>query len=177
VLGEAHYRRSEQSWREAGEPSAIVEISARADATRIVITVERSELTFAHVDAQNPYDNEHPDINGDGVQVYVRRGDQTGCWMLVPELDGNRVRVRAIEDSPARTPVASWERAGDGYRVEIELPGPRPEALDVLINEMPRSRERRRGQLVLSGAAGEFVFLRGDRHDPDRFLPLRYADD
>ncbi|MGH7623272.1 MAG: hypothetical protein ACREMU_13095, partial [Gemmatimonadaceae bacterium] len=111
-------------------------------------------------------------------QLYVRGDDGLACWMLVPELGGQRVRVRAIEGgSVERPPVARWERAGSGYRLSIELTGPRVAALDVLINEMPRSRERRRGQLVLSGAAGEFVYLRGDRHDPDRLLPLRYADD
>jgi hypothetical protein len=35
----------------------------------------------------------------------------------------------------------------------------------VIINETAPGRERRRGQLVLSGARGEFVYLRGDRHD------------
>jgi hypothetical protein len=52
-----------------------------------------------------------------------------------------------------------------------------PEALDVIVNEMPRGRERRRGQLVMSGGAGEFVYLRGDRHDPQRLITLRLADD
>jgi hypothetical protein len=154
----------------------VIEISARSDATTIVVTVDQSAATFAGPDAVNPYDNEHPDINGDSVQLYVRSDDALACWMLIPELGGDRVRVRAIEGGAAGRPlVARWERAGKGYRISIELPGPPIAALDILINEMPRSRERRRGQLVLSGAAGEFVFLRGDRHDPDRLVPLRYA--
>jgi hypothetical protein len=41
-----------------------------------------------------------------------------------------------------------------------------------VINETTTERARRRGQLVLSGGAGEFVYLRGDRHDPSRLLPL-----
>ena len=44
--------------------------------------------------------------------------------------------------------------------------------LDVLVNETVAGRERRRGQLVLSGAAGEFAYLAGDRHDPARLLPF-----
>jgi hypothetical protein len=44
--------------------------------------------------------------------------------------------------------------------------------LDLLINETVSARERRRGQLVTSGAEGEFVYLRGDRHDPQRLIPL-----
>jgi hypothetical protein len=30
---------------------------------------------------------------------------------------------------------------------------------------------------VMSGARGEFVHLRGDRHEPGRLVPLRLADD
>jgi hypothetical protein len=45
-----------------------------------------------------------------------------------------------------------------------------------VVNEMPRGRSRRRGQLVLSGARGEFVYLRGDRHDRWRLVPLRIRD-
>jgi hypothetical protein len=45
--------------------------------------------------------------------------------------------------------------------------------LGVVVNEKPAGRERRRGQLVLGGARGEFVYLRGDREDLDR-LP-RFA--
>ena len=48
--------------------------------------------------------------------------------------------------------------------------------LDVLVNETAPDRERRRGQLVLSGARGEFVYLRGDRHDPARMLWFRFPD-
>ncbi len=53
-----------------------------------------------------------------------------------------------------------------------------PEApfhFDLIVNERPPERERRRGQLVLSGARGEFVYLRGDRHDLLRSWVLRYA--
>jgi hypothetical protein len=48
--------------------------------------------------------------------------------------------------------------------------------LDVLVNETAPGRERRRGQLVLSGARGEFVYLRGDRHDPASVVWLGLGD-
>jgi hypothetical protein len=32
-----------------------------------------------------------------------------------------------------------------------------------MVNEISRDRERRRGQLVLSGGSGEFIYLQGDR--------------
>jgi hypothetical protein len=42
---------------------------------------------------------------------------------------------------------------------------------------MSRDRERRRGQLVLSGGANEFVYLRGDRQDLDKLLAVTITDD
>ena len=47
---------------------------------------------------------------------------------------------------------------------------------DVIINETIPGRERRRGQLVLSGARGEWVYLRGDRQDSSRFFNFAVAD-
>ena len=50
--------------------------------------------------------------------------------------------------------------------------------MDVIVNEMPSGRERRRGQLVLSGArTGERVYLLGDRHRVERHLTFVLPDD
>jgi hypothetical protein len=54
--------------------------------------------------------------------------------------------------------------------------GAYPVSIDVLVNDAAPGRERRRGQLVLSGAQGEFVYLRGDRHDGARLLPFMIVD-
>jgi hypothetical protein len=53
---------------------------------------------------------------------------------------------------------------GDGSPYSVEV--------GVVVNEIPPGRERRRGQLVLGGADGEWVYLRGDRHDPSRMLSI-----
>ena len=45
-------------------------------------------------------------------------------------------------------------------------------ALEVIVNERPRDRVRRRGQLVMSGGGG-FAYLRGDRADSDDALTFR----
>jgi hypothetical protein len=98
--------------------------------------------------------------------------------MLVPELSSSSVRVRSLDGWAAPLPLrAAWQQTERGYRmtVSIETAAP-PAAIDVIVNEMPRGRERRRGQLVLSGADGEFVYLRGDRHDADRLLRIRITD-
>jgi hypothetical protein len=41
---------------------------------------------------------------------------------------------------------------------------------------MPTTRRRRRGQLVLGGAPGEFVYLRGDREERDRLVRFTVLD-
>jgi hypothetical protein len=187
-LGERHYRRSEESWRDAGNPSASVTLRWTGRALDVTIELPRSDLTFAAADATNIYDNEPPDVNGDGVQLYIRTdtADATTLgWSLVPERDSTAVRQRRLDrGDPLHLLEARWEPLGDGYVMHVSIPGPvPPAAFDVIINEMPRGRQRRRGQLVMSGAdaaptgAGGFVYLRGDRHDPERLIALRLADD
>jgi hypothetical protein len=178
-LGAAHYRRSEQSWEAAGKPSAEVALLARGTTLRVAVTVPESDMTFAPRNADNPYDNEAADVNGDGIQLYARIGGIVAAWMLVPEPGGNHVRVRVVSGTGGRAisnPRATWERAGHGYRVDIDLDSRQLSAIDVIVNEMPRGRERRRGQLVLSGARGEFAYLRGDRQDDNRLVPIEWAD-
>jgi hypothetical protein len=95
--------------------------------------------------------------------------------MLVPEQDSAQVRVRPIGAAVGEAPRAAWKLVGDGYQLDMELL-PIPRAIDVIVNEMPAGRARRRGQLVMRGASGEFVYLRGDRDEADRLIPLRVDD-
>jgi hypothetical protein len=178
-LGERHYRRSEQTWREAGEPTSTIVLSWQRRGLEAVIDVPRADRTFAERDAVNPYDNEPADINGDSVELFARVAKGLAAWVLVPEVGSNVVRVRRIEGWNAPQDIeARWERSSTGYRIFVTLPGDTPPfAIDVVVNERPRSRDRRRGQLVMSGAAGEFVYLRGDRHEPERLITLRISDD
>lgn len=179
-LGERHYRRSEPSWIEAGRPRATVAIGADDRRLLVFVTVNAGEPHFAPRDAANPLDNEHPDTMAAGLQLYVRSPHGGGAWMLVPEPDGSAVRVREIAGwGGLAGPRGEWRPWQQGWetRLELALPGLATQQeynvdVDLLINETVAGRERRRGQLVASGAAGEFVFLRGDRHDPQRLLPL-----
>ncbi len=178
-LGELNYRRSEESWEAAGRPTAEVAFLARGATLRLTVTVPHSDVTFAPRNAENPFDNESADVNGDGVQLYARVGDAVAAWVLVPEFGANHVRVRGIAGTGGRAipnPRATWERTRTGYRVDVDLDARRLSAIDVIVNEMPRGRVRRRGQLVLSGARGEFVYLRGDRQDETRLLPIEWGD-
>ena len=192
-LAESNYRRSEEAWVDAGAPRATVSLWAEGRELFIMVDVEKRDLYFAPRIDSNPLDNEHPDTNSDGVQLHLNvpaARDGGGpprelSWLLVPELDGNRVRVSARADSGAAPPLrGSWERTTRGYlvRVAIDLSSlgadiAKSFKLGVAVNEMTPERERRRGQLVMGGRAGDFVYLRGDRLAPDDLLDFRIADD
>ena len=104
-----------------------------------------------------------------GMQLYL---DDNG-WMLVPEENGGRVRLRRLSGGAEILTEAAWRRTAAGYEMRVVL-SPRRDAfsMDVIVNETVRGRERRRGQLVMSGARGETVYLRGDRHDAVRLVPM-----
>ncbi|MBA3670679.1 MAG: heparinase II/III family protein [Gemmatimonadaceae bacterium] len=181
VLGESHYRRSEQSWPEAGEPRAEITIHRiRRALIRVTVAVAPSHRLFMAHDAANPLDNEQAAINGDSVQLFVRSGERSGGWLLVPERDSATVHRLPVEGWDDEIDVDSrWAPTADGYRMIVELALPPAEAtvyLDILVNETAPGRARRRGQLVLSGGAGEFVYLRGDRHHPARLLRFSLLD-
>ncbi len=169
-----------------------------SDDSRLIITVDvhKRDVHFAPRCESNPLDNEHPDTNSDGVQLHLvipsPRASGKGSaaevdhsWLLVPE-EGSR-HVRVSERGATGDGVslhASWKRSPRGYRVDCQLEvaalgnSPRlPFLLDVIVNDMSPDRERRRGQLVLGGADGEFVYLRGDRHAADRHLEFVVADE
>jgi hypothetical protein len=186
-LGEGNYRRSEETWDEAGRPSARVTVGAGDSELVVEVSIVTDQLVFVPEDAANPYDNEHPDINGHGVQLYVRTHVDGGAWMIVPDSGSPEARVRPLEGWGAlAVRSATWSRTVTGFsvRVRVGLPplpagypaGAYPVSIDVLVNESAPGRARRRGQLVLSGAQGEFVYLRGDRHDPSRLVPLMILD-
>jgi hypothetical protein len=181
VLHEPHYRRSEESWSEAGRPTATVTVAkTRLDTLTINVDVSNVDRCFVSVDAENPLDNEPAAINGAGVQLYVVAGERKGGWLLVPDPQSRDVGVRAIEGWEKGLSVsATWEPTETGYAIvaEVLLQAAATEvALDVIVNETAPERERRRGQLVLSGARGEFVYLRGDRHDVAQLLRFNIAN-
>ena len=176
-LADSHYRRSEESWRDAGRPRARIAVGAQDGEIVVDVLVEADTLVFVPPGAVNPFDNEHPEINGHGVQLYLTTEDDGGAWMLVPEPESGRVRVRALGGwGGIAPPAARWRTVHGGFELRATIPAGAGEtglfALDVLINETTPGRARRRGQLVMSGADDDFVYLRGDRHDPARLVPF-----
>lgn len=192
-LSESHYRRSELAWATAGAPRATVSLWTEGNDLCVLVDVEKRDVYFAPGIDSNPLDNENPDTNSDGVQLHVIVPSATpgsGApreldWLLVPELGGNRVRVSARAVGRAAPPLRTyWEPTTRGYsvRMTVDLSALGADVtkslkLGVVVNEMTRDRERRRGQLVMGGRAGEFVYLRGDRLAADDLLDFRIADD
>jgi hypothetical protein len=186
VIGEGHYRRTEAPWAEADRPRAEVRLAARASALGPVLVAEvqvwkDGPPTFAPARAENELDNEHPDINSDGVQLHAALADDLAphVWLLVPEPPTGRVRV--TPRTPGAPPVdATWSPAPGGWRLRCAVPlPPRGEtaggvalSLALAVNEIPATRDRRRGQLVLGGAAPGYLYLQGDRLDPVDYLRL-----
>jgi hypothetical protein len=189
-LGEAHYRRSEQGWTEAGRPGATVRLGAEGDRLRIGVAVHQPIRIVVPAGAVNDMDNERPEINGDGIQLHLAlvpraptgsRVVQLVGWLLLPPAAG-AARVVPLDRPAASVALdVAWSVGDDGYAVDAAIglaalreatgvPDDADLLADVIVNETAPGRERRRGQLVLSGARGEFVYLRGDRHDAARCL-------
>ena len=138
----------------------------------MAVTTKIDEFTVRA--RENELDNEPCSINGDSVQLYARSGTTSVGALLVPNAEGRSADALGVDGwANTMSVVASWEPSARGYRLTAVL-AVEPHAediwLDVIVNEAAPGRARRRGQLVLSGAAGEFVYLRGDRHEPVRLL-------
>ena len=188
TLGESHYVRTEQSWRDAGAPTATVQIAA----TKGWLVVDIHAHTGAPVtdvpDESGRLDNECPDVNADGVQWYMGWPDMPlspgqdlhAAALHVPSgaLGGDEVdRGTKIAGHDTLPHVASTLTA-DGWamrlrwsRLSLLLDANGTLPFELVVNERPAGRERRRGQLVLSGGGG-FGYLAGWRRPTDRFVRL-----
>ena len=168
VLGEKEYRRSEESWRDAGSPTARVVLRNVDGRLHVEIESRTGPPVLIADDAVNEMDNESADVNASGVQIFAITRSQYAGWLVRPSREGRgRVRVLASDQPPidARADVTA-----DGWRADVAIdPRLLRDAADglhlaVVVNEIPPGRERRRGQLVLAGRSGGWVYLRGDRH-------------
>ena len=178
TLGETAYVQTEEPWGENNTPTAQLFLGRTAN--ELVVRVD-AHTGHAPVvpeggsDTQmpaNPLDNERADTNADGVQCYLGvAGDPRGRWhasVLAVPLEGGRARVTSLVPG-GPVPVVHTESRTDGWQMVMRWPLSAlphgPLTFDLVVNERPPHRERRRGQLVLSGGGG-FGYLRGDRHDP-----------
>ena len=189
-LGAVHYLQTEATWAEAGEPTATLQLARTGthliadiavDTGPIVAQVPNTAGAF-----DNPLDNERADVNADGLQWYIGAPD-AGCWAdaglvaaapIDPPGDRGRPRMHALLPGSPCDVEAHWLETDEGWamrltwrldRLPVDADG--CIAFDLLINERSPDRQRRRGQLVLSGGGG-FAYLRGDRHEPAHALVI-----
>lgn len=187
TLGEAQYLRTEQSWSEAGKPTASVHLAL--DGARVVLEVVANTGDIVPADgADNPLDNERAEVNADGVQWYWGANDGRWRQAALCTPSGSSLHMARLVPGDWPLPDAAWTALphGGGWRVRFEwaladLPVAPDGTIgfDLLVNERPPDRVRRRGQLVLSGrradppSAAAFAYLRGDRQSPAGALRLR----
>ena len=183
AMAEKHYRRSELAWKDAGAPTARVRLVSAGSILVVQVDVRKAgPVSFAPARERNDLDNEPPDINSDGLQIHLASaepGSPASSWLLVPESAGARVRVSRSSGAPDI--AATWQPTPTGYSLRCEIPLTAEMRqhgfdLDLVVNEISPDRERRRGQLVLSGADGEWIYLRGDRQPRESFVPFVVGD-
>ena len=180
ALGEDHWRQTEDGWADAARPTATVAIRDDMHALHLAVSVSKASPTFAGAVTENPLDNEHSDINSDGLQLHLfapMLGEAR--WLVVPDGRGG-ARVTARTPAAEQLPLSVRSRVtADGWEADLILHVDSATRtrfrLDVLVNEIAPGRERRRGQLVLSGARGERAYLRGDRQPVASFLEFSAA--
>lgn len=181
---EDQYRRSEESYSAPEDLAAVAYANWDEAALYLAVEVTKPDLCLRDAQAAPArLDNEPEDINSDGVQIYVRNGDDAPVrgYLVVPDARGQGLRVAGAAGTVGRPDEVrgGWARTDGGYRVTLALKfvdGAVPHVggkvgFDLLVNEMVPGRERRAGQLVWSGGNG-WVWLRGDRQDPERFGEL-----
>ncbi len=174
TLGEPQYRPTEDAWRDAGSPVAQLSLVGPVDGVvRIALRAELGRApAFASACSVNPLDNELADVNSDGVQLHWRSAGSSRWNSVIAVPDGAAVRLSLV-DGVLDGLEASWTAHDGGYTVSFALPWPDascPLAFDCIVNDRPAGRQRRRGQLVLSGANGESAYLRGARQSSARAL-------
>jgi len=171
TLGERHYRRSEKPYSESF--SARAAVFTCGSQVCFAVSVRKAHVWFRPSDAADPrLDNEAADIHSDGIQCYVATGVWQG-FVAVPDEASNRVHVRSVA-GPVGDVVGvygDWCATSDGYAIVVAVDLGRTLrsgdilSVNLVVNEMYAERERRAGQLVLSGGGG-WVYLRGDRESP-----------
>jgi hypothetical protein len=142
------------------------------------VRVKKKKVTFRRESDPDPcLDNETADIHSDGLQCYVGRGaGEVGAgwcgYLLVPVPGSEAVRAAGVAGTAGTTSEvrSTWAKTPDGYAVVVAVDyGSQIQRglkipVNLVVNEMYPSRERRAGQLALSG--GGWVYLRGDREHP-----------
>ena len=181
-VGEQHYVQTEQDWKSAGEHVATVQVGVSTQSLVIDVLARTGTVVVPALTDENVLDNERRDVNSDGVQIHLGPDTEspwTHSWIVVPAPETNP-NGRATPITPNTPQIESrWARMDDGWVLRCFIPlalvpaqEDRTFALEVIVNERSSDRQRRRGQLIISGGGG-FGYLRGDRAEPSRAFTFR----
>jgi hypothetical protein len=175
---EDQYRRSEDPYPGPEEFSAQARVGWAERSIHLHVAVATSTPVFRGPDAAPLLlDNDPDDVHSDGLQLYLRP-DPAGPvygFLVVPEPDAGTIRAQGAGGTAGRagmvTGESQWTDEGYAVALVVTLPEWEPRSgdevgFDLLVNRMEPDRERRAGQLAWSGGGG-WVYLRGDRHDPN----------
>ena len=184
---EDQYRRSEEPYPGPEAFSATAYLNWNGDGLYLAVDVRKRDPYFRFGDAPPLLlDNEVDDIHSDGIQIYLQQdaGRQVFGLLAVPDTAAGAsagvVRFLGVGgvSIEAQSAEGRWQRTADGYCVTLRMTptwwesvlGADRVRFDLIVNEMPPPPERlrRAGQLVWTGGGG-WVWLRGDRQDPQRF--------
>jgi hypothetical protein len=181
------YRRSEDPYPGADEFSARAHVNWNDEGLYLAVQVSKAEVMARDPSAAAlRLDNEPDEIHSDGIQVYLRQPGREAMlgWLIVPSSRNEELIIRSVSDAANEpgTIRGSWQPSENGYTITVAIapagwvpPNPGDQIdFDLLVNQMLPDRTRRAGQLVWSGGGG-WVWLRGDRQDPEKFgiLELR----
>ena len=181
------YRRSEDPYPGADEFSARAHVNWNDEGLYLAVQVSKAEVMARDPSAAAlRLDNEPDEIHSDGIQVYLRQPGQEAMlgWLIVPSSRNEELIIRSVSDAANEpgTIRGSWQPSENGYTITVAIapagwvpPNPGDQIdFDLLVNQMLPDRTRRAGQLVWSGGGG-WVWLRGDRQEPEKFgiLELR----
>ncbi|MFI5207689.1 MAG: heparinase II/III family protein [Gemmatimonadales bacterium] len=176
------FRRAEEPWDGKDAFSAVCNLKVEDDDLVVEVDVTAPEPCFRPAGAADPeWENENPDIHGDGAQVYVETAGGFFGWLIVPDdSDQSHLRVSAVRGTDAEAEMVTggeWSPTPHGYslRLRITLPEPPKDGVgfDLYVNRGRAGRERRTGQLVWSGARGARLYLAGDRALPGPLPQVR----
>ncbi|HXI21730.1 MAG TPA: heparinase II/III family protein, partial [Gemmatimonadales bacterium] len=177
---EDQYRRSEEPYGGPDAFSAEASLGWDERALYVCVAVRHDDPVFRPSGAPPlRLDNEPDLIHADGVELFLALGDHPlHGWLVVPDPGSSGLQVHPIAGTAARVEQlrGGWARTPEGYSitVAVSIPdwppvrGDAAPAFDLMVNQMRSGRLRRLGQLVWTGGGG-WVYLRGDRHDPERF--------
>ena len=161
-------------------------------ATQLVVDIDvhTGPPLSSSAEQENPLDNELHDVNADGIQWYLgpvvsASSEQSwGTAGLVVPVIGRATGITTrqtcliadvVPNAEVRLTTRGWAMRLAWNRSDLPDAGRSALRFELVVNERPPERERRRGQLALSGGGG-YGYLAGSRRPASRAVQLVLSD-